>query len=154
VLVLSHCIWPRRAGGEAAMHADQDRAKSIFLNAADIASAAEREAYLDAQCGSDEALRREVADLLSHHALAQVFLESPSSATLDTVDEPPLTERPGPLIGPYKLLQQIGEGGMGAVWMAEQTQPVRRKVALKVIKPGMDTRQVVARFEAERQALA
>jgi serine/threonine protein kinase/tetratricopeptide (TPR) repeat protein len=136
------------------MHIDQDRAKSIFLNAADIASLAEREAYLDAQCGSDEALRREVADLLSHHAQAQVFLESPASAILDTVDAPSLSECPGTLIGPYKLLQQIGEGGMGAVWMAEQTQPVRRKVALKVIKPGMDSAQVVARFEAERQALA
>src|SRR5207247_9551442 len=66
----------------------------------------------------------------------------------------PTTERPGTVIGPYKLLQQIGEGGMGVVWMAEQTQPVHRKVALKVIKPGMDSRQVIARFEAERQALA
>ena len=63
-------------------------------------------------------------------------------------------EAPGTMIGPYKLLQQIGEGGMGVVWMAEQTQPVQRKVALKVIKPGMDSRQVIARFEAERQALA
>ena len=63
-------------------------------------------------------------------------------------------ERPGTIIGPYKLLEQIGEGGFGVVFMAEQTQPVRRKVALKVLKPGMDTRQVVARFEAERQALA
>ena len=63
-------------------------------------------------------------------------------------------EGPGTVIGPYKLLEQIGEGGMGVVFMAEQQQPVRRKVALKVIKPGMDTRQVIARFEAERQALA
>src|SRR5207245_368787 len=71
-----------------------------------------------------------------------------------TVDEPAVTERPGTLIGPYKLLQQIGEGGFGTVFMAEQEHPVRRKVALKVIKAGMDTRQVIARFEAERQALA
>jgi serine/threonine protein kinase/tetratricopeptide (TPR) repeat protein len=71
-----------------------------------------------------------------------------------TLDAPPAAERPGTVIGPYKLLQQIGEGGMGVVWMAEQTEPVKRKVALKVIKPGMDSRQVVARFEAERQALA
>ena len=63
-------------------------------------------------------------------------------------------EGPGTVIGPYKLLQQIGEGGMGLVYMAEQTEPVRRRVALKIIKPGMDTRQVIARFEAERQALA
>ena len=66
----------------------------------------------------------------------------------------PSTERPGTVIGPYKLLEQIGEGGMGVVFMAEQTEPVRRKVALKIIKPGMDSRQVIARFEAERQALA
>src|SRR5205823_14729084 len=68
--------------------------------------------------------------------------------------EPSATERPGTVIGSYKLLQQIGEGGMGTVFMAEQTQPVQRKVALKIIKPGMDSRQVIARFEAERQALA
>jgi serine/threonine protein kinase len=70
-----------------------------------------------------------------------------------TADEP-LTERPGTIIGPYKLLEQIGEGGFGVVFMTLQQQPVRRKVALKVVKPGMDTKQVVARFEAERQALA
>src|SRR4029077_12779158 len=71
-----------------------------------------------------------------------------------TVDEPTVCEAPGTIIGPYKLLQQIGEGGMGTVFMAEQTHPVRRKVALKVIKAGMDTRHVIARFDAERQALA
>ena len=67
---------------------------------------------------------------------------------------PEIGEQPGTIIGPYKLLEQIGEGGFGVVFMAEQQQPVRRKVALKIIKPGMDTRQVIARFEAERQALA
>ncbi len=77
-----------------------------------------------------------------------------ASDLLATVEAPAASERPGTVIGPYKLLQPIGEGGMGVVWMAEQTQPVHRKVALKVIKPGMDTRQVIARFEAERQALA
>ena len=71
----------------------------------------------------------------------------------DDIDQP-ITERPGTVIGPYKLLEQIGEGGMGVVFMAEQTEPVQRTVALKIIKPGMDTRQVIARFEAERQALA
>jgi serine/threonine protein kinase len=71
-----------------------------------------------------------------------------------TVDQPPVSESPGTLIGPYKLLQEIGEGGMGAVWMAQQTEPVKRVVALKLIKAGMDSRQVIARFEAERQALA
>src|SRR5262249_3644428 len=77
--------------------------------------------------------------------------DSPSTAR---VDPPVGPERPAPMIGPYKLLQPIGEGGMGTVYMAEQTRPVQRKVALKVIKPGMDSRQVIARFEAERQALA
>src|SRR5204862_6445666 len=71
-----------------------------------------------------------------------------------TVTEPKLPAVPSAVIGPYKLLEQIGEGGMGVVYMAEQAAPVRRKVALKVIKPGMDTREVIARFEAERQALA
>ena len=70
------------------------------------------------------------------------------------LEKPSPAERPGTRIGPYKLLQQIGEGGMGVVYMAEQQEPVRRKVALKIIKPGMDTKQVIARFEAERQALA
>ena len=80
------------------------------------------------------------------------FLEGPATA-IATIDQPP-TERPGTAIGPYKLRELIGEGGMGVVYVAEQSHPVRRKVALKVIKPGMDTKQVVARFEAERQALA
>jgi serine/threonine protein kinase len=70
------------------------------------------------------------------------------------VDEPAVSERPGTVIGPYKLLEQIGEGGFGVVFMAEQQQPIRRKVALKVLKPGMDSHQVIARFEVERQALA
>ncbi len=135
------------------MNVNQDRAKSILVNAAEIASAAEREAYLVAECGGDEALRREVADLLRHHDEARAFLESPAVAPAATIDEP-IREGPGTVIGQYKLLEQIGEGGFGVVFMAEQTQPVRRKVALKVLKPGMDTRQVVARFEAERQALA
>ncbi len=78
---------------------------------------------------------------------------SASGVAVTTVS-PPLTEAPGTVIGPYKLLQQIGEGGMGVVYMAEQTEPVERRVALKIIKPGMDTRQVIARFEAERHALA
>src|SRR5438128_1412270 len=139
--------------GGAGMNAPQDKAKSVFLNALEIPSAVERQAYLDAECGSDQALRREVEEFLQHHGRIGCFLESPVAAMLATVDEP-ITERPGTVIGPYKLLQQIGEGGMGTVFMAEQTQPVQRKVALKVIKPGMDSRQVIARFEAERQALA
>ena len=79
--------------------------------------------------------------------------ETPVMSTV-TIDEPRLPEGPGSVIGPYRLLQRIGEGGMGVVYLAEQTIPIRRKVALKIIKPGMDSRQVIARFEAERQALA
>src|SRR5262249_21986881 len=99
-------------------------------------------------------LRQKIEALLRAYEQAGSFLESPASPPVATIDEPPPTEGPGTIIGPYKLLEQIGEGGFGVVYMAEQTQPVRRKVALKILKPGMDTRQVVARFEAERQALA
>src|SRR5207245_684681 len=81
------------------------------------------------------------------------FLEPPAPALAATADEP-AGERPGAAVGPYRLLEQLGEGGFGVVFLAEQTQPIRRRVALKVIKAGMDTRQVVARFEAEREALA
>jgi serine/threonine protein kinase/tetratricopeptide (TPR) repeat protein len=128
--------------------------RDIFIEALQRPDRAERRVYLDEACGTDLALRRGVEALLQKHANAGSFLESPAQALADTVDEPAMTERPGTVIGPYKLLEQIGEGGMGLVFVAEQQQPVRRKVALKVIKPGMDTRQVVARFEAERQALA
>src|SRR5262249_46519890 len=119
-------------------------------------SPGERQAYLDGACAADAALRAEVEALLEASARAGRFLESPAPAPNPafTVDEPPLGERPGAVIGPYKLLEQLGEGCCGVVFLAEQTQPVRRKLALKVLKPGMDTRQVVARFEAERQALA
>jgi WD40 repeat protein/serine/threonine protein kinase len=114
----------------------------------------ERAAYLEQACTGDPALRAAVEALLRANVGATGFLEQHVPAPVTTVDEPPFRERPGAVIGPYKLLQQIGEGGFGVVFMAEQTQPVRRKVALKILKPGMDTRQVVARFEAERQALA
>src|SRR5262249_6492845 len=113
-------------------------------------------AYLDRRCGSDDRLRAEVETLLRHQEQMGDYLERPAldpDATQDLAPRP-LTEGPGTVIGPYKPLEQIGEGGMGVVYMAEQTQPVRRKVALKIIKPGMDTKQVIARFEAERQALA
>src|SRR6516164_9060263 len=115
--------------------------------------AEDRVAYLDAVCEGNAALRQRLDGLLSKYDGAGSFLEKPAVTGLTTVDQP-ITERPGTTIGPYKLLEQIGEGGFGVVFMAEQQQPLRRKVALKVLKPGMDTRQVVARFEAERQALA
>ena len=125
---------------------------TIIGEAIEIATPAEREAYLERVCGGDADQRRRVDQLLDDHARAGDFLEQP--AMLATLIVPPISEGPGMMIGPYKLLEQIGEGGFGVVFMAEQAQPVRRKVALKVIKPGMDTRQVIARFEAERQALA
>ncbi len=125
--------------------------ESIFAEALEKRSGTERSDFLDAVCNGDTALRGRVEKLLKSHDQAGSFLRQPLTAT---VDQPPLTERPGTVIGPYKLLEQIGEGGMGTVFMAEQTQPVRRMVALKIIKPGMDSAQVIARFEAERQALA
>src|SRR6266699_2825720 len=115
----------------------------------------QRAACLDQACGGDSAVRSRVEVLLNSHA-AGAFLEEPAaplaSHTLQIF--PPVSERPGDRIGRYKLLQQIGEGGCGVVYMAEQDEPVQRRVALKVIKLGMDTKQVIARFEAERQALA
>jgi WD40 repeat protein/serine/threonine protein kinase len=116
-------------------------------------SPAERASFLNEACG-DPAVRQRVERLLAAQGEIGSFLESPAPGLGETRDYPGVTECPGTVIGPYKLLEQIGEGGFGVVFMAEQTQPVRRKVALKVLKPGMDTKQVVARFEAERQALA
>jgi serine/threonine protein kinase len=123
----------------------------IFWDASQIAAEDELAAYLDRVCGDDARLRRQVSRLLKVRAEADALLEP--RAALATFEELVL-DKPGTIIGPYKLLEQIGEGGFGVVYMAEQQQPVRRIVALKVLKPGMDTRQVIARFEAERQALA
>src|SRR2546428_155502 len=127
--------------------------KAIFNVARQIGSPDARAEYLRQACGADSGLRVRVQDLLRAYEEQASFLESPPPVGVGTVDEP-LRETAGTVIGPYKLLEQIGEGGMGTVFMAEQTQPVQRKVALKVIKPGLDSSQVIARFEAERQALA
>src|SRR5262249_27771257 len=127
--------------------------KSIFLAAIEIESAVEQAAFLDRACAGNSALRDQVEALLEAHERPQELLDQPRVGPA-TMDEPSHHERPGTVIGPYKLLQQIGEGGMGTVGMAEQPQPVQRKVALKIIKAGMDPRHVLARFEAERQALA
>src|SRR5262249_29178442 len=127
----------------------------IFLKALEIGEQADRRAFLDSACAGTASLRVGGGELLPVSEDAGEFLGAPASGLLrQTEDETPILERPGSLIGPYKLLEQIGEGGFGIVFMAEQHQPVRRKVALKVVKPGMDTRQVIARFEVERQALA
>jgi serine/threonine protein kinase len=131
------------------------RAKEIFLVLADHIPAEEWEKHLDEMCAGNSALQQRARALLHAHADPKSYLDQPAiDLTLDTDKSRETAESPGMVIGPYKLLQQIGEGGMGVVWMAEQTQPVQRKVALKVIKPGMDSRQVIARFETERQALA
>jgi WD40 repeat protein/serine/threonine protein kinase len=127
-------------------------AKGIFLEALDCPGPQEQARFLEEACGVDAALRARVDELLRAHRDAGAFLGG--AAQLEATRDQPVAERPGSVIGPYKLLEQIGEGGFGVVFMAEQAQPIRRKVALKVLKPGMDTRHVVARFEAERQALA
>jgi serine/threonine protein kinase/Flp pilus assembly protein TadD len=124
--------------------------ESIFAEALDRQNPAERAAFLENACGADGVLRARVENLLRSHEQAGSFLRPPPATTDDEL----IQERPGTHIGPYKLLQQIGVGGMGIVYMAEQSQPVRRMVALKIIKPGMDSAQVISRFEAERQALA
>jgi serine/threonine protein kinase/Tfp pilus assembly protein PilF len=125
--------------------------QTIFTAAIERAPA-ERVAFLDEACAGDRALRARVEKLLALHEHAS-FLARPAAESPATLDQP-LLERPGTQIGPYKLMEQIGEGGMGLVFVAEQHEPVRRKVALKLIKPGMDSREIIARFEVERQALA
>jgi serine/threonine protein kinase len=127
--------------------------EAIFHAALEIDAADRRAAYLDEACGDQEALRQRVEALLRRYSEAEGPLDRPHIHLCASTGES-MAECPGTMIGPYKLLEQIGEGGMGLVFMAEQTQPVRRRVALKILKPGMDTRQVIARFEAERQALA
>ncbi len=130
-------------------------AKSVFLDALKIGSGEDRLAYLDRRCGEDADLRAEVETLLRHHDGLGDYLERPAFGPNVTEElSVPAPESSGVSIGPYKLLEQIGEGGMGTIWMAQQTEPVKRLVAVKLIKAGMDSKQVIARFEAERQALA
>jgi len=136
------------------MNDSADHKLAVFTEALQL-PAHERAAYLERACGGDLELRRAVEALLQEYNQVGDFLEkSPNEPRTKADAEPAGTEKPGDFIGGYKLLQQIGEGGCGVVFMAEQTQPVHRKIALKVIKPGMDTKSVIVRFEAERQALA
>jgi eukaryotic-like serine/threonine-protein kinase len=145
------------------MPVDAKRVQAVFLAAVELADPVQRSSLLDRECGGDSELRRRVDALLQAHESPASFLDRPADAAGATSDIGPglanqtdtaTHDCAGATIGPYKLLQQIGEGGMGTVYMAEQTQPIQRKVALKIIKAGMDSRQVIARFEAERQALA
>jgi serine/threonine protein kinase/tetratricopeptide (TPR) repeat protein len=133
---------------------DITAAEVIFFAALDKQAGPKRAAYLEEACGADNELRQQVERLLTAQPQVGSFPNEPALAQAATIDETPLAKRAGTVIGPYKLLQQIGEGGMGIVFLAEQVRPVQRKVALKIIKPGMDSAQVIARFEAERQALA
>jgi serine/threonine protein kinase len=132
-----------------------ERGQAIFDGALQL-PAEQRAAYVNQACPDDAQLRQQVDKLLKAHSAAADFLEEPAvpSPNKTIVLTVPLIEKPGDKIGRYKLLQQLGEGGCGVVYMAEQEEPVRRRVALKVIKLGMDTKSVIARFEAERQALA
>ncbi|HEU0009489.1 MAG TPA: serine/threonine-protein kinase [Verrucomicrobiae bacterium] len=149
------------------MNADP-RVEAMLAAAAAIGDRKERATYLDQACAGDAGLRREVESLLAAHDEAGTFLQQPApgaplvappsggtaSESPEGAAPSPLAEKEGDRIGRYKLLEKIGTGGFGDVWMADQEEPVRRRVALKVIKLGMDTREVIARFEAERQALA
>jgi serine/threonine protein kinase len=134
--------------------------RDIFIAALQQEDPARRQAYLDEACAGQPELRRQVEHLLRLYEGAGSFLEqaaaeAPATGPVpDGAGQASSREAPGAILGPYKLIEQIAEGGMGTVWMAQQTEPVRRLVAVKLIKAGMDSRQVIARFEAERQALA
>ena len=154
------------------MPPDPKRVQAVFLAAVEQPDPASRAAVLDRECSDDPELRGRVEALMrAHdrpdHAFDRIGVPLPGPndgeaapvepdglVTVDRPSPPAITEGPGSRIGPYKLLQKIGEGGFGAVYMAEQERPIRRMVAVKIIKPGMDSGEVIARFESERQALA
>jgi len=151
------------------MNESEHSVRNIFASALEIGDSAQRAAFLDQACGRDPNLRREVEELLQAETDAGEFLPDKPAATASqsalqelaevahpfgAIPSPALTEKPGDRIGRYELLEKIGEGGCGVVYLAQQDAPVRRQVALKIIKPGMDTQQVIARFGAERQAMA
>jgi serine/threonine protein kinase/WD40 repeat protein/tetratricopeptide (TPR) repeat protein len=136
------------------MGEQQNEVRAVFLEALALTVADERARYLDAACRDKPELRQRVEALLQAREQVGEFLKQDAlGGNLDPL-ESSVAEVPGTVIGRYKLLEQIGEGGFGVVFMAEQVEPIRRRVALKIVKPGMDTKQVIARFEAERQALA
>ena len=146
----------------APMEDPSDREVLLFNQALQL-SASERDGYLSESCRGNRGLHQRIVALLESHEQAGAFLQEPADGSRAALsgqasgngnDQTARGETCGDDVGRYKLLQQIGEGGCGVVYMAEQAEPVRRRVALKVIKLGMDTRQVIARFDAERQALA
>src|SRR5262245_3492098 len=145
---------PRRPTVEAPMTAPRHNDEEIFHAARDIADPQRRPEYVREACGGDEARVAHIEALLAAADVPDSLLDRPAgSGPVATIDQA-ATESPGTVIGPCRLIQEIGAGGMGTVWMAQQTDPVKRLVAVKLIKAGMDSRQVIARFEAERQALA
>jgi len=135
------------------LSAKPNKIEAIYSAALEKRSDAERFAFLDTACDNDSTTRTRVEALLRANSEAGDFLKIPPSFQ-DVPTYLPIEEGPGTVIGRYKLLEKIGEGGMAVVYMAEQQKPIHRKVALKIIKLGMDTKSVIARFEAERQALA
>src|SRR5688572_12774986 len=141
------------------MPSPQEREEALFRAAVELPPGVTRRAFLDQACAGDASLRQRLDALLAAHEAPEDSLATDAAARgkatikLDFPEEP-ADEAVGQTLGRYKLLERVGEGGCGVVYVAEQTEPVRRRVALKVIKLGMDTKQVVARFEAERQALA
>src|SRR5438477_3729576 len=126
--------------------------RALFDEVSEIEPGEARREFLNQACGTDAALREQIDELLRSHETAGGFLADPKREA--PPDSAAVSFKEGDRIDRYKLLQKVGEGGCGVVYMAEQTDPVRRRVALKIIKLGMDTRSVIARFEAERQALA
>src|SRR5262245_19648856 len=141
------------------MNADRSKTVEIFGLALELTSEQERKKFVQSACEGNHALQQKVLALLAAHAEVEHPQEKSVTSSLELSEETIVaairrTELPGTVIDRYKLLEQLGEGGMGTVWLAEQTEPVQRRVALKVIKRGMASGNVLARFEAERQALA
>jgi serine/threonine protein kinase/tetratricopeptide (TPR) repeat protein len=134
------------------MSPDTAKEEAIFDAAIQIEDTAARAVYLDDACGGDATLRAAVDELLRFHDTKDDLLAKPVAQLARSAGE--LAEQPGTVIGRYRIVERIGEGGFGSVYRAEQIEPVRRDVALKILKPGMDSREIIARFDAERQALA